>query len=300
MHLKKNSDPRMTFRRHKGSFETLLTSFIRGKKSGSDLDLWEVIRYSLQNGGKRVRPILCKVIVESLGGSSVDYSQLSVEFFHTASLIADDMPCMDNDDFRRGSLSSHKKFGEAKALLASYALISWGYEAVNLAARRFTEATGDVKRGYETLSIALERVSFLAGLDGAVSGQHLDLFGHPETMDDFRDIIYKKTATLFSLSFEMGWIFGGGDLSKLESVEKMAIHFGTFFQMVDDFQDRGREEEKSNIVRFLGLKQAKEEIFFHKNAFLQSTKKLGIECPEFAFIIDYIEKKSDLANASFF
>ena len=293
MRLKTFKDPFLTLRSHKDDFELVLNKSIEDKRNSSDLHLWEVVRYSLQNGGKRIRPILSKIIGETLGKvDNVNYSCLCVEFFHTASLIADDMPFMDDDDYRRNYLSCHKKFGQAKALLASYALISWGYESINLAGESFSMKLNDKRLGYESVSIALNRVSTLAGIQGAVSGQHLDLFSTPQTLEDFREIIYKKTVTLFSLSFELGWIFGGGDLSKLSQVQEAASHFGSFFQLADDFQDREQDKEKSNVVQFLGEKKAAQEMKFHKDSFSRSIEKLGINRPEFIAIINYIEKKS--------
>lgn len=282
------SSPKVALNHLKEDFEQFLQAFLLEKREGGDQGLWEVIVYSLQSGGKRVRPILCALTCKNLPGSTL-YAQLALEFFHTASLIADDMPCMDNDDERRGRAASHKKFGEAKALLASYALISWGYEAINSAAEHMDKE--GLENPYRALKIALKRVSFLAGLGGAVSGQALDLFSQPKDLKAFRDIIYKKTVTLFSLSFELGWIFGGGDLERLDEVQEMAYHFGTFFQIVDDFQDKGRVDEKSNIVRFLGEKKAQEEMLYHKNAFSQVIKKLETSSSELLFLMDYIERK---------
>lgn len=294
MSLKALKNNLLSLRKFKSHFELLLERTLEEKKPDHQQQLWEVTRYALLSGGKRVRPILCQLVGKSLGNTeSLNHASLCVEYFHTASLIADDMPFMDDDDFRRDMPSTHKKFGQAKALLASYALISWGYEAVNEAAKAFERAQG-ADKGAQSLYLAISRVSELAGMNGAVSGQYLDLFKKPETVQDLKEIMYKKTVTLFSLAFELGWIFGGGDLGEIAGVQQVAYHFGLFFQMVDDYQDREQDTDGCNTFHLLGEAEAKAEILVHREGFFQGIKKLGIETPEFTSIIRYIEERSQI------
>ena len=174
---------------------------------------------------------------------------LSVEYFHTASLIADDLPCMDNDSLRRGSPSLHVAFGESVALLTSYTLIAAGYGAVY-------EMAQSVPESDHLAVLALETITRCAGLRGATQGQFLDLFPPDPTQETLREVIEKKTVTLFEISFVLGWLFGGGDLKLLDQVRKCAGHFGFAFQIADDIQDLS--QDKRSLVHAIGLDAARD------------------------------------------
>lgn len=215
---------------------------------GAKTPLSEACGYALKNGGKRFRPALVLMIANYLGQDASD-AALAVEFFHTASLIADDLPCMDNDDERRECPSLHKAFNETIALLATYALISAGYDKIRLAA----------KENPAILSHALENATQNTGIFGATGGQFLDLYPPAFNERVLFEVLHKKTGTLFELSFMFGWLFGKGDLSKLPLVKKAAAHFGLSFQIVDDFFDYEEDmakERKMNAVTILGHAKA--------------------------------------------
>lgn len=224
---------------------------------GNKTKLRDACEYALTAGGKRFRPLIVILIAEALGnGLNVYESALAVEFFHTASLIADDLPCMDNDDERRDKPSLHKVYGEAISLLASYALITAAFEKIHSNAVVMQGAESPFCRSSDRIGIlALESATHCAGILGATGGQFLDLFPPNQNLDTVKQVIYKKTVTLFEVSFVLGWLFGGGDVAKLNQVKKAAYHFGMAFQIADDLADMLQDEKKQreiSIARLIG------------------------------------------------
>lgn len=251
---------------------------------GEKTVLRDACEYALKNEGKRFRPALVLMIAKGLGHhADVSLAALGIEFFHTASLIADDLPCMDNDDLRRDVPSLHKAFGESVALLSSYVLIASGYG--------FLAKNGDFIRNgrhafsaeIDRLSIVLESATYTMGISGATGGQFLDLFPPNLSLEVLKEIIYKKTISLFELSFVMGWVFGGGDLKKLDLVKKTAFHFGFAFQVADDIGDVAQDivnEHSVNIATVCGLEVAKEMFFREMDSFDEALKKLDFQANE--------------------
>lgn len=228
---------------------------------GEKTKLRDACEYALTNGGKRFRPLIVYFVADALGhGLNVSESALSVEFFHTASLIVDDLPCMDNDDERREKPSLHKAYGETIALLASYALITAAFEKIHRNAEVLKSAGLPFSSAADHVaSLALECASRCAGIQGATGGQYYDLFPPMLNLDTIRQVIYKKTVTLFEVSFVFGWLFGGGDFQSLPNLRKLAYHFGMAFQIADDMGDVRQDEKKSqdiNIARFVGKERS--------------------------------------------
>ena len=224
---------------------------------GEKTKLRDACEYALTTSGKRFRPLIVIFVAEALGnGLNVYESALAVEFFHTASLIADDLPCMDNDDERREKPSLHKVYGEAIALLASYALITAAFEKIHSNAMVMQDSCPPFSHfSDKACTLALESATHCAGILGATGGQFLDLFPPNQNLDTIKQVIYKKTVTLFEVSFVFGWLFGGGDVSKLEKVKKAAYHFGLAFQIADDLGDLLQDEKKQreiSIARLIG------------------------------------------------
>jgi len=228
---------------------------------GSKTKLRDACEYALMNGGKRFRPALVLIVAEALGHNvDVKNAALAVEFFHTASLIADDLPCMDNDDERRNQPSAHKAYGETTALLASYALIAAGYEclAKNAAIIKKASLPFSIKSDYLCV-LALENATYNTGLCGATGGQFLDIFPPELSINTLRDIIHKKTVSLFEISFVFGWLFGGGEVALLNKVKEAASHFGMAFQIADDLEDLAQDAKngrKVNMAAVCGEKAA--------------------------------------------
>lgn len=205
--------------------------------------LGEAVRYALSNGGKRFRPAIVLTMGRALSGKELIDAALAIEYFHTASLIADDLPCMDDDNERRGKPSLHRVFGEGVALLASYTLISEGYASISKASDNAT-----------LIKLALECASFNTLL--ATEGQHLDLFPPDDSESTIWEALRKKTVSLFEIAFVFGWIFADGDLNKLSCVKQAAHHFGMAFQIADDIADL--KQDKNHGVN-LALKVGEEK-----------------------------------------
>ena len=222
---------------------------------------------------------------------------LCVEYFHTASLIADDLPCMDNDDFRRDKPALHKVFGESVALLGSYALISAGYEKIFQSVQVLSRQKSPFcKRANEACVIALDAATRCAGISGATGGQFKDLFPEKVSIDEALDVIYKKTITLFEIAFILGWIFGGGELESVETMRETAYHFGLAFQVADDLGDMDQDGKNSlNMGHLLGKVEALN--LFNKEiaTFVDKMKKLGMMTPEFQQMVDLLVVSSQNA-----
>ncbi len=274
----------------KKQFEEFLKRNI--SKLGSKSALRDACEYALINGGKRIRPLIVLMTAEALGNHlDVFEATLSVEYFHTASLIADDLPCMDNDDFRREKPSAHKIFGEATALLASYALISAGYEKILSSVQvlsRQKEPYCQVAN--EACVIALDHATRCAGLSGATGGQYLDLYPEEASLESVRGVIYKKTVTLFEVSFIFGWLFGGGDIKSLPAVQDLANHFGMAFQVADDLNDIQKDKGKNplNSALFLGEEKARALFDLEIEQFCSKMKELELFTPKFEQLTDFL------------
>lgn len=253
----------------------------------SSSKLYEACAYTLLNGGKRFRPALVLMIAEALNqGQDATQAALAVEYFHTASLIVDDLPCMDNEEVRRGKPVVHKVFDEATALLASYALIASGYEAISKNALTATNSE-------RVRHLALMNVTQNMGLNGVTGGQFLDLYPSEVTVEFVFEVIRKKTVALFEVAFVLGWLFGGGDSEQLESVKKAAHHFGMAFQMADDFGDVDQDalnECAINLVTAVGLEAAKELFHVELQAYREELHNLNLQESPLWSLADFLLK----------
>ncbi|CAN0913714.1 Geranylgeranyl pyrophosphate synthase, chloroplastic, partial [Linum grandiflorum] len=193
----------------------------------------EAMRYSLLAGGKRVRPVLCIAACEMVGGDDSIAMPMAcaTEMIHTMSLIHDDLPCMDNDDLRRGVATNHKKYGEDTAILAGDALLSFSFEHV--AAKTPKSVSPDrIVRSIAELGSAV-------GADGLVAGQIVDIASEGEkvSLEDLEYIHIHKTARLLEAAVVCGAILGGADDESVEKVRKYSRCVGLLFQVVDDILD---------------------------------------------------------------
>ena len=193
--------------------------------------LAEAMRYSLEAGGKRVRPVLCLLAAEAVGWRLEDAlsGALALEYVHTYSLIHDDLPAMDDDDLRRGRPTNHKVFGEGHAILAGDGLLTEAF-------RVLADSPGDSTRQLEALSLLAEA----AGWRGMVGGQALDLEG--ETLDhydlDHLRLIHRlKTGALLRASLEIGAVLGGAHPGERQALRAYGEAIGLAFQIQDDILD---------------------------------------------------------------
>lgn len=270
---------------------------------GEKTKLRDACEYALTNGGKRFRPLIVLLVAEALGyGLNVFEAALSVEFFHTASLIADDLPCMDNDDERRDKPSLHKVYGEAIALLASYALITAAFEKIYCNSAVMRESTSPFCHFSDrACTIALESATRCAGILGATGGQFLDLFPPNQNLETVKQTIFKKTVTLFEVSFVFGWVFGGGDSNKIEKLKKAAYHFGMAFQTADDLADMQQDEKKQremSIARLIGKERAILLFDEEMRHFRQLLQELDLFTVSFEKMCDILTKHAVSSLAS--
>ena len=192
--------------------------------------LFEAMRYSLLAGGKRLRPVFVFDFCAMCGGdwqSAAEFAA-AVEMIHTYSLIHDDLPCMDNDDYRRGKLTNHKVYGEATAVLAGDGLLTAAFSTVAKA-----------KLPAETRIRAVEVLSACAGELGMVGGQVLDMLSEERqcTEQEVIDIQSRKTGALIKAACLLGVLAAGGDADQMRAAETFAEHIGLAFQIRDDMLD---------------------------------------------------------------
>lgn len=194
------------------------------------------MKYAVSDGGKRVRPILCYAAAEMLCGSVKDVEELAlaIEFIHSYSLVHDDLPCMDNDDYRRGKLSTHKKFGEAMGVLAGDALLNYAFEILlskNDVAENYVRAAGVVAE--------------FAGFSGMIGGQIFDIENEKKTEFSERDLYdtyINKTAKLITAPLLAASLCLGGQYH--EELKEFGYNLGVLFQITDDLLDLyGTKEE---------------------------------------------------------
>ena len=196
-----------------------------------DKTLASSMEYSLMAGGKRLRPILLMAAAEAVGGWGEEYltSACAIEMIHTYSLIHDDLPAMDNDDYRRGKLTNHKVYGAGMATLAGDALLTLAFEVL----LRQHGVSVAVK-----LTV-LREVSEAAGAKGMVGGQAMDLGAEGQQVNiiTLRRMHMGKTGALFRAAVRAGAILAGGDAAELVSLTRYAESFGLAFQITDDILD---------------------------------------------------------------
>ena len=196
--------------------------------------LAEAMRYSVFAGGKRIRPILLLAAAGAVGGDSeaVLPAACALEFVHTYSLIHDDLPAMDDDDYRRGQLTSHKVFGEAVAILAGDALLTYAFEVM---------AAPDLTNRFAP-AVLLEATHCLAraaGFSGMVGGQVVDMAseGRAVSLDVLEYIHRHKTAALLAAAVTIGGLLGGGSAEQVAALKRYGQTIGLAFQIADDVLD---------------------------------------------------------------
>ncbi len=201
--------------------------------SGLQKKVIEAAHYSLFAGGKRLRPILCLAATEVVGGDiePVLSAACALEMIHTYSLVHDDLPAMDNDDFRRGVPTNHKVFGEAIAILAGDALLTEAFEYLSLSGNDRVSP----EKVIEVIRIGVKA----AGYRGMIGGQVIDLECENRKVD-LATVEYMhihKTGALLSASLEIGAILGGGNEGQIKALKTYGHHFGLAFQITDDLLD---------------------------------------------------------------
>ena len=243
----------------------------------------KAMRYSVFSGGKRVRPILTFAAAELFGQDieNVIKAACGIELIHTFSLIHDDLPCIDNDDFRRGKPSNHKVFGEAIALLAGDALLVSGFDLIIK-----NSEVKEIKK--QSILKLIKEISFYIGTENMLGGQVEDINLKNEDIkkEDLYNLYMKKTAALICLSIRAGAILSGANQKQLEALTKYGENIGLAFLITDDMLDNMQDQRdigKPNYANKYGIKESKSEseklikeakdslkIFNHKTETLRS------------------------------
>lgn len=227
-------------------------------------EIYESMRYSVLAGGKRLRPTICLETCKIFGGNIEDALPIAcaIEMLHVQSLIHDDLPCMDNDDYRRGKLSNHKAFSESTAVLAGDALISYAIQTVIEKSKNLSS---------DKILKLIELYTKAAGVEGIIGGQVVDIQSEGKKIDGetLEYIHTHKTADMFRFAFKAGGVVAGVSEDILNILDELGLKLGFAFQICDDildetstFEEMGKTlgkdeaEEKSTYTRIYGLKNA--------------------------------------------
>jgi geranylgeranyl diphosphate synthase, type II len=229
----------------KALVDDALARYLPGEESYPQA-IFQAMRYSVFAGGKRVRPILAIAAAEAIGGTAADVLPLAcaLECIHTYSLIHDDLPALDNDDYRRGRLTNHKVFGEANAILAGDALLTFAFELMG-EARHWTQFVP------ARVVQVMQEVAYAIGTFGMIGGQVVDLQMEGKDVDlpTLQYIHAHKTGALIRASVRSGAILGGGSPADVEVLTHYGTHIGLAFQIMDDILDvRGDEQLMGKTV----------------------------------------------------
>lgn len=282
--------------------DSLLQTYIYSKAE-TDL-IQEILIHSFKNG-KRLRPIISYEVIKSLNKNMVnDLAPIIIlpELIHTASLIIDDLPCMDDDSHRRGELTVHYKYGEQKAQIISMYILNLVYNMVDNTIIKIKKYKDVDKRG----ALIYESVNKNLGLFGAPFGQYLDTCNSLESCiencfldnknnnDIIKKLIEKKTSTFFEIAFVTSYIAAGGSLDKLREIESCAQSFGLAFQISDDYDDQDKDKSKPfcpNYINHFGKNLSRDTFNKNLNNCEVIMKKLNIYTDTIHEIFGILKKR---------
>ena len=259
------------------------------KEEGFQKTVIEAMNYSVVAGGKRIRPMIMQETFRMFGGKTaiVGPFMAALECIHTYSLVHDDLPAMDNDDYRRGRLTTHKKFGEDMGILAGDGLLNFAYEimANAVAAPEQYQCTDVV-----SAAKAMKEIADKAGIYGMVGGQTLDveLTDRPMRADQLDFIFRLKTGALLEAAFVTGGLLAGVKEETAERLAEIGCKVGLAFQIQDDILDLtstteelgkpvGSDEKnhKTTYVSLYGMEAAKQAVEQYSKEALEELKQLG-------------------------
>lgn len=263
-------------------------------------ELKDAMDYSLQAGGKRIRPLFTLAVLKELQTNNEDALVVAsaIEMIHTYSLIHDDLPAMDNDDLRRGKPTNHVVFGEALAILAGDALVTFSFGII----ARLPNLTAEQKVKL------IDKLSFSAGAEGMVGGQVLDMLGEGRslTLAELEKVHVNKTGALLTISILAGGIIANASDEIMEALMKYAYHIGLAFQIQDDILDiEGTSEqlgktagkdilsEKNTYPSILKLEGAKEELQNQYNMAIQALQEVNLHQGLLVELANYITKRAN-------
>jgi geranylgeranyl diphosphate synthase type II len=237
-------------------------------ESAHPATIHRAMRYSLFAGGKRIRPILCLQAAAAISDSAPSALEAgcALEMIHTYSLIHDDLPALDNDDFRRGKPTCHKVFGEAMAILAGDALFTLAMQT--LVRIEAIEPTAKLR--------LIDELAFASGtVEGMIGGQVTDIEGERQTPTaELLDSIHRaKTGALLKASVRMGGICAGGNAAQIQALSNYGEHIGLAFQIVDDILDV--EESSESLGKTAGKDAAQGKITFPAVYGLEDSRRMA-------------------------
>ena len=272
------------------------------EEAGLQKTIFSAMRYSLMAGGKRIRPLLIAETYRFFGGTDMALAEpfmAAIEMIHTYSLIHDDLPALDNDDYRRGRLTSHKVYGEAMAILAGDALLNYAFETAS-------KAMDHARDDEELLRVmkAFRILSSKPGINGMIGGQVVDveLTGKPIPEKTLRFIFELKTGALIEAAMMIGAQLAGASDEQIAAVEKAAGDIGMAFQIQDDVLDvigneallgkpvhSDEKNEKTTWVTVYGLEQAKKDVAeYSEEAMAILAQMPGVTEPEKSLLYDFV------------
>ncbi|MDD6798018.1 MAG: polyprenyl synthetase family protein [Clostridia bacterium] len=258
----------------------------------------EAMNYSVNAGGKRIRPLIMQETFKMCGGtgSIAEPFMAAIEFIHTYSLVHDDLPAMDNDMYRRGKLTTHAKFGEDMGILAGDGLLNYAYETMINSMSGDGLTFDEIKRTVNAARIIAEK----AGIYGMVGGQTLDVYltGSPMNEEQMDFIFRLKTGALIEASFIAGGILAGVSDNTIEKLEKAGRLVGVAFQIQDDILDvtstteilgkpvlSDEKNNKTTYVTLYGMEKAKADV----KAFSGQAVELLKETGDNEFLIELVK-----------
>ena len=255
-------------KKHKSFLDKNIQRYI--KTLDAPKEIKNIMTYAVLGGGKRIRPFLLAETAKLYGISSSVYKYpcMAVELAHCFSLVYDDLPCMDNDDLRRGKATVHKAFNEANALLGGASLLVYSFKLLSLSS---------FKINIEDKLKIINNFSDVTGAGGVLSGQYLDLLAENKkfrlTLNNFKEIQKKKTSLLIAFCTLTGAIIGNATKKEQKDMFDIGLLIGSLFQIQDDILDQeGNEEEmgkkvrkdkglnKATILRLKDINYAKKEV----------------------------------------
>ena len=259
------------------------------EQAGHQKVIMEAMEYSLMAGGKRLRPMLMKETYELFGGKDgvVEPFMAAMEMIHTYSLVHDDLPAMDNDEYRRGRKTTHVVYGEAMGILAGDALLNYAFETASKAFAMYPEKSLQIGK-------ALQILGEKAGIYGMIGGQVVDVAGVGKSLSkEVLNFIYElKTAALIESAMMIGAVLAGADEEAVKKVETIAKNVGIAFQIQDDILDvtstvevlgkpimSDEKNEKTTYVTLVGIEKAKEYVESLSNEAIELLHNFNSENP---------------------
>lgn len=262
--------------------------------------IFESMKYSVTAEGKRLRPVMCLEACRVFGGNIKDAvpTACAIEMLHAQSLIHDDLPCMDNDDFRRGKPTNHKIFGEAVAVLAGDALLSFAPQLIIQKSKNLDD---------KTKLRLIEEYCITAGACGLIAGQVVDIESeHKKISAETLEFIHThKTADLFKYALKAGTIIANAGEEKIRAMEEFGQKLGFAFQICDDILDvtstfeklgktlgKDSESQKSTFTSLFGLEKAREEVICLLDSAYDIMTKYDIKSEIFEEILEGIKERA--------